>query len=72
VLGAGNDGRDKEVGFLRGDPTSESVGDFDSCKNMCICYGLFWKRITGKEMLGIAPAKVALPEGSPKVGGQNP
>jgi len=44
----------------------------DSCKNMCVCYGLFWKRITGKEMLGIAPAKVAHPEGSPKVGGQNP
>ena len=26
VLGEGDDGRDKEVGRLRGDPTSESVG----------------------------------------------
>ena len=26
MLGEGDDGRDKEVGLLRGDPTSESVG----------------------------------------------
>ena len=26
MLGEGDDGREKEVGLLRGDPTSESVG----------------------------------------------